>query len=191
MVQFHIPGYDYCGPGTDLTYQNPPRNYLDAACQDHDRGYNSNLNYVLHSTADEQLAAQAKEQINNPNFYDSLAARLVYGIFKYKSLMPKYAGKRRKQQELLSYTNKTVRTLSDRAEAPTYGYYDVESLRNILAERIRLARTKSTVYTRATDTIVLHSNRKNYRQKAFHFKKSTKWSTRRTTGRRRGRGRRK
>lgn len=35
----HLPGYNYCGPGTDMSTGAPPVNEIDAACQEHDVAY--------------------------------------------------------------------------------------------------------------------------------------------------------
>ena len=41
--ELHLPGYQYCGPGTKLTEPlargDPGINPLDAACKDHDIAY--------------------------------------------------------------------------------------------------------------------------------------------------------
>jgi len=38
MVARHIPGYNYCGPGTE-DFTATPRNALDRACRTHDLAY--------------------------------------------------------------------------------------------------------------------------------------------------------
>jgi hypothetical protein len=35
----HLPGYNYCGPGTNMATGAPPVNEIDAACQEHDEAY--------------------------------------------------------------------------------------------------------------------------------------------------------
>ena len=34
----HIPGFNYCGPGT-TSHNKPPRNRVDAICMEHDLAY--------------------------------------------------------------------------------------------------------------------------------------------------------
>lgn len=53
----HLPGYNYCGPGTDLTQDVPPINDLDAACKRHDEAYADPNIHTL--AADMNLAMEA------------------------------------------------------------------------------------------------------------------------------------
>ena len=53
----HLPGYNYCGPGTDLTKNLPPINDLDAACKRHDEAYADPNVHTL--AADMNLALEA------------------------------------------------------------------------------------------------------------------------------------
>ena len=39
MSKFTLPGYEYCGPGTDLTQAGEPINELDECCRRHDLAY--------------------------------------------------------------------------------------------------------------------------------------------------------
>lgn len=40
MVEFHYPGYNYCGPGTNIDIDRVPVDEIDAACKIHDHDYN-------------------------------------------------------------------------------------------------------------------------------------------------------
>ena len=45
-IELHLPGYQYCGPGTKLVKRialgDPGINPLDAACKEHDIAYSQN-----------------------------------------------------------------------------------------------------------------------------------------------------
>lgn len=55
-MALHLPGYRFCGPGTDLNSAGEPVNELDAACRRHDENYGSNMD--THE-ADNRLAKEA------------------------------------------------------------------------------------------------------------------------------------
>ena len=38
MAERHLPGYNYCGPGTK-DFSKKPKNALDRACREHDLAY--------------------------------------------------------------------------------------------------------------------------------------------------------
>ena len=60
MVARHIPGYNYCGPGTeDFTVQ--PVNALDAACRKHDLAYRSSAKRSVRIRADLDLYLSARK----------------------------------------------------------------------------------------------------------------------------------
>ena len=63
-VELHIPGYQYCGPGTNLTKRlacdDPGINPLDKACKEHDIVYSQNKeNITARNIADKVLAEKA------------------------------------------------------------------------------------------------------------------------------------
>ncbi|KAJ9592371.1 hypothetical protein L9F63_015977, partial [Diploptera punctata] len=66
-VELHIPGYQYCGPGTkvDKRLKRGDRgiNPLDAACLIHDIKYSQSSNLDHRHTADLQLAKKAFERV--------------------------------------------------------------------------------------------------------------------------------
>lgn len=49
-VELHLPGYQYCGPGTKLQKRlargDPGINQLDTACKEHDIAYSQNLDNI-------------------------------------------------------------------------------------------------------------------------------------------------
>lgn len=85
MPAFHIPGYNYCGPGThDFTVA--PTNNLDAACREHDISYDSkyvnkgieSVNpYFNFTQGDQDLINKASEE-------GGLSGRFIAGFFGAK-----------------------------------------------------------------------------------------------------------
>ena len=61
--ELHIPGYQYCGPGTKLDHRlnrgDPGVNPLDAACRDHDIAYNTHSDLDKRHVADKKLEEAA------------------------------------------------------------------------------------------------------------------------------------
>uniref|UniRef100_A0A6V7KM53 Phospholipase A2-like domain-containing protein n=1 Tax=Bracon brevicornis TaxID=1563983 RepID=A0A6V7KM53_9HYME len=68
-VELHIPGYQYCGPGTKLAKRlargDSGINPLDAACKEHDIAYSQNReNLEARHAADLILAEKAQNRIS-------------------------------------------------------------------------------------------------------------------------------
>lgn len=55
----HIPSYKYCGPGSILSIDRPPKNDLDRACQIHDYSYRDKKDLPSRHEADKLLADTA------------------------------------------------------------------------------------------------------------------------------------
>lgn len=68
-IELHIPGYQYCGPGTNLQKRlargDPGINALDAACKQHDIAYSKSNNLEDRHTADKILQEAALSRINS------------------------------------------------------------------------------------------------------------------------------
>lgn len=67
-VELHVPGYQYCGPGTKLAKRlargDPGINPLDAACKLHDIAYSKNSgNIAARNEADRALAEKAWSRV--------------------------------------------------------------------------------------------------------------------------------
>lgn len=69
----HVPGYNYCGPLTQLEGQAPV-NRLDDACRAHDYAYSRAQSRQDYKNANEELAHLASEE-------SGAVARLVEGFF--------------------------------------------------------------------------------------------------------------
>lgn len=90
LPEIHIPGYQYCGPGTELEKRlargDPGINKLDAACKDHDIAYSECSDTKSRRKADNVLVARAFKRIysNDANLKERAAALLVSGLMSAK-----------------------------------------------------------------------------------------------------------
>lgn len=101
-VELHIPGYQYCGPGTRLTKRlqrgDPGINKLDAACKEHDIAYSKYSDSLNRSNADKELAERAWQRVksNDASLAEKAAAWAVTNIMKAKS---KFGGGTKKKRK--------------------------------------------------------------------------------------------
>lgn len=93
-IEMHIPGYQYCGPGTNLEKRlkrgDPGINPLDAACKQHDIAYNTK-DSKSRSLADKKLQDIAMERVRakDASTGERAAALLVAGAMKTKRSLTK------------------------------------------------------------------------------------------------------
>lgn len=93
----HIPGYQYCGPGTNLEKRlergDTGINKLDEACKEHDIAY-STKNNANKRTADKQLISKAWKRVKSRDakIGERTAALAVTGLMKIKSGIDKISG---------------------------------------------------------------------------------------------------
>jgi hypothetical protein len=86
-VEYHIPGYNYCGPGTKVITRfinningiNP----LDCACKLHD------VEYFMYAGNDKLLADSDQKLINAATKEGGYASFLVSNIFELKKYLEK------------------------------------------------------------------------------------------------------
>ena len=69
-LELHLPGYQYCGPGTNLAKRQARGdlgiNLLDSACKEHDIVYSQNReNHSARHAADRILADKAWERVRS------------------------------------------------------------------------------------------------------------------------------
>nr|QJI53467.1 MAG: capsid protein [Cressdnaviricota sp.]QKN88868.1 MAG: capsid protein [Cressdnaviricota sp.]QKN88882.1 MAG: capsid protein [Cressdnaviricota sp.] len=82
---FHIPGYNYCGPGTYYSGKQPdPINRIDAACKRHDN--DPRFTYDYYNDADEDLIRDVEKYYKD----DPIAAGIVSGVFRTKRYITPY-----------------------------------------------------------------------------------------------------
>ena len=104
-VELHIPGYQYCGPGTKLQERlargDPGINPLDQACKIHDIAYLKNReNVQLRNEADEKLVQRAQERVlaGDASIGEKAAAALaIANVMKIKSKLGMGCQKQKKK----------------------------------------------------------------------------------------------
>lgn len=90
-LEIHLPGYQYCGPGTKLKERlkrgDSGINELDKACKMHDIAYDFYPEDHNRNLADLILIEKAKQRISSEDasFSEKLAAATVAGIMKVKN----------------------------------------------------------------------------------------------------------
>ena len=90
-IELHIPGYQFCGPGTRLNERlargDRGINPLDVACREHDIAYSRSKNLGERHVADRILAAKARQRITakDSKFGERAAATAVWTAMKAKT----------------------------------------------------------------------------------------------------------
>ena len=91
LIELHIPGYQFCGPGTHLEKRlargDTGVNPLDAACREHDIAYSRNKDLSARHVADRILAAEARKRIvaRDATLGERAAATAVWAAMKAKT----------------------------------------------------------------------------------------------------------
>jgi len=89
--ELHIPGYQFCGPGTRLSERlardDQGINPLDAACREHDIAYSHSNDLAERHVADKLLAQKARKRIiaRNSTLGERAAAAAVWEAMKVKT----------------------------------------------------------------------------------------------------------
>jgi len=89
--ELHIPGYQFCGPGTHLEKRlargDRDINPLDAACHEHDRAYSHSNDLAERHVADKILAEKTRKRIiaRNSTLRERAAAADVWAAMKAKT----------------------------------------------------------------------------------------------------------
>lgn len=90
-IELHIPGYQFCGPGTQLEKRlargDQGINSLDAACREHDIAYSHHNDLTERHVADNILATKARKRITakDSTFGEKAAATAVWAAMKAKT----------------------------------------------------------------------------------------------------------
>lgn len=88
--ELHLPGYQYCGPGTRLRKRlirgDPGINPLDQACRVHDIAYSNHQDLEHRHQADKQLQSRAWERVKakDAGLGEKAAALFVSGVMASK-----------------------------------------------------------------------------------------------------------
>jgi len=89
--ELHIPGYQFCGPGTRLSERlargDQGINSLDAACREHDIAYSQSNDLTERHVADKILAEKARRRIiaRDSTLGERAAATAVWAAMKAKT----------------------------------------------------------------------------------------------------------
>jgi len=89
--ELHIPGYQFCGPGTHLEKRlargDRGINPLDAACREHDIAYSRSNDLAERHVADNILATKARKRIatRDSTLGERIAAAAVWAAMKAKT----------------------------------------------------------------------------------------------------------
>ncbi|KYN14634.1 hypothetical protein ALC57_13141 [Trachymyrmex cornetzi] len=89
--ELHIPGYQFCGPGTRLEKRlargDRGINPLDAACREHDVAYSHSNDLTERHAADNILAEKARKRItaSGSTLRERVAATTVWAAMKAKT----------------------------------------------------------------------------------------------------------
>lgn len=111
-VELHIPGYQFCGPGTRLKERlalgQVGINPLDSACRDHDIAYSIHKDLEERHKADKTLAARAKERTfaRNAGIGERLAAAATWAAMNIKRKLGMGMCKRKKERRARSHRKK-------------------------------------------------------------------------------------
>lgn len=91
--ELHLPGYQYCGPGTKLEKRlrrgDPGINDLDRSCRSHDIAYSKSSNIQDRHKADYELEQRAWERVKSKdaNLKEKAAAWAIVNTMKVKRKM--------------------------------------------------------------------------------------------------------
>ena len=131
-IELHIPGYQYCGPGTKLKKRlargDKGINQLDAACKQHDIAYSENPSLADRHKADLDLENRAWERVKakDSTFGEKSAAWFVTNTMKAKRKLG--MGSRTTTKSFRKDVMKPVQTrLNKNGQAPT----DVNDAKNL------------------------------------------------------------
>ena len=89
--ELHIPGYQFCGPGTRLTKRlargDVGINPMDAACREHDIAYSQSNDLTDRHAADKVLAKEARKRVTarDSALSERAAAAAVWAAMKAKT----------------------------------------------------------------------------------------------------------
>jgi hypothetical protein len=104
-IELHLPGYNFCGPGTKLTKRlargDSGVNLLDLACKVHDIAYSETTDLNKRHEADKVLIEKARERLKakDSSFGEKAAAATVLGILKAKVKLGMGSRKRSKRSK--------------------------------------------------------------------------------------------
>jgi hypothetical protein len=102
-TELHLPGYNYCGPNTNLDKRlargDKGINPLDEACKEHDKSYAATIDKEKIKEADQILAEKAWQRFKNKETpaSEKAAALLITGAMKIKRKVGGSGGRKTKR----------------------------------------------------------------------------------------------
>lgn len=119
-IELHLPGYRFCGPGTQLRERlargDVGVNPLDEACKQHDIAYSQNTNLEKRHEADRVLAKTAWNLAKkSPSLKERVAAASIAGVMKAKTKLGLGVGGGKKKR--IRGRSVTLRSVMSRARA--------------------------------------------------------------------------
>lgn len=109
--ELHLPGYEYCGPGTKLKQRlvrgDQGINPLDRACKEHDIAYSINNNIEDRHIADKKLSEKAWHRVKSADatLGERVNSLIVTGIMKLKTKLGAGIKLKKKQNNRLNKRN--------------------------------------------------------------------------------------
>lgn len=136
-VELHIPGYQYCGPGTKLQKRlargDPGINPLDAACKEHDIAYEANKNGPERTKADRALSSAAWKRVvsSDASVGERAAALAVSAAMKSKIGISKLGrGLKNKKKKSANNIKKNVKKQQQRKKKKCCSFKSLVSKTN-------------------------------------------------------------
>lgn len=132
--ELHLPGYNYCGPGTKLLKRLKRNergiNKLDEYCKDHDLAYNASSSLSDRHSADIKLMKMARKRIGaaNASLQEKMAAHLVNKAMLMKVAsgsgnkktsditLSKGHGLKKHLKQVISHTKNTLKKLKPKCK---------------------------------------------------------------------------
>ena len=117
-VELHLPGYQYCGPGTKLQKRlargDPGINLLDQACKQHDISYSKFENTSERHKADKVLAEEAWKRVTSKDagISERANAMIVTNLMKAKVKLGMGCSKSEKTNNSKKIKSKNVITFN-------------------------------------------------------------------------------
>lgn len=130
-IELHIPGYQYCGPGTKLEKRlargDTGINLLDKACKEHDIAYSktikgTNTDISQRRAADQILINKAIERATSvdADFGERTSARVVEKIMKMKTKFGMGCDVKSKKKKATSTKSCKKKDSKRKAKLPTF-----------------------------------------------------------------------
>lgn len=156
--ELHLPGYQYCGPGTKLQKRlargDPGVNPLDRACKEHDIAYSQSRDTKTRNIADARLSEKAWERVKSSDstLGERTNAWLVTNIMKAKTkfgmgLKQRNSGKIKK--------NRSVKRRKARSKKRNHG------LRQLIAKARADVKSKKPTNLKSAIKIALAAAKRN------------------------------